>query len=233
MKTRRTWTDDDLILAVQKSKSIYEVLRVMGLKPDGGGNQLTIRKYIDKLGLDTNHFEIRKSSGVNAKKPLEELLVLSNDFSSIKSNSLKKRLISEGVKEAKCEQCGITQWYNHKAPLELHHINSNHFDNRLENLQILCSNCHSVTHAYKPSKKKKAQKTPRIRKKVFCKNCDEEISLYTKTGLCLSCYGLTHRKVFNRPSKEKLLQEIEMLGYLQVGKVYGVSDNAIRKWLKE
>ena len=62
---------------------------------------------------------------------------------------IKGKLIREGLKENKCEICGlINEWNGKPLVLQLHHINGNHTDNRLENLQILCPNCHSQTDTY-------------------------------------------------------------------------------------
>ena len=69
------------------------------------------------------------------------------------TTKLKKRLFREGVKEYRCEKCGISEWNNEPITLELHHINGNHNDNHLENLQILCPNCHSQTVSFVGKKK--------------------------------------------------------------------------------
>lgn len=62
----------------------------------------------------------------------------------IASDNLKKKLFREGIKEKRCECCGNTIWLGKPIKLELHHINGNHYDNSLENLQILCPNCHAM-----------------------------------------------------------------------------------------
>jgi hypothetical protein len=58
------------------------------------------------------------------------------------------RLIEEGIKEARCECCGLSTWNGKPIPLELHHKDLNHYNNDLDNLQILCSNCHMQAHGY-------------------------------------------------------------------------------------
>ena len=57
----------------------------------------------------------------------------------------RKKMIEDGLKENKCELCGVTNWLGKRLKLELHHIDGNRFNNNFENLQILCPNCHSLT----------------------------------------------------------------------------------------
>lgn len=77
--------------------------------------------------------------------PLEELLVIGRQTTR---RHLKARLISEGLKENRCEICGITEWLGRPLSIQLHHRNGNGRDNRLENLEFLCANCHSQTDTY-------------------------------------------------------------------------------------
>lgn len=73
---------------------------------------------------------------------------------------LLKRLEKAGIKEHICEICGRSEWMGNPIPLELHHKNGNSKDNRLENLQALCPDCHSLTYNYRGKNKKSAlQKT--------------------------------------------------------------------------
>ena len=62
---------------------------------------------------------------------------------------MAKRLIEVNLKEHKCERYKRTEWEGNPIPIELHHINGVHSDNRLENLQILCPNCHALTDNYR------------------------------------------------------------------------------------
>jgi 5-methylcytosine-specific restriction endonuclease McrA len=62
---------------------------------------------------------------------------------------LKKRLLKEDIKEDKCDECGITEWNGNSITIEMDHINGNRHDHSLENLRMLCPNCHSQTATYK------------------------------------------------------------------------------------
>lgn len=131
---------------MRKSKSIRQILGDLGLK-EAGGNYSQIKKYLKIYNINTKHFKGKGWSkglkGIGSPRiPLEEILVINSDYQSYK---LKKRLFSKGLKTAKCEECG---WANKaddgRLPLELDHINGDSRDNRLENLRILCPNCHSL-----------------------------------------------------------------------------------------
>jgi hypothetical protein len=73
---------------------------------------------------------------------LDEILVVNSTYTS--TATLRRRLIKAGLKEARCESCGISEWQGQPLPLALDHINGVHTDNRLENLRILCPNCHAL-----------------------------------------------------------------------------------------
>lgn len=80
------------------------------------------------------------------KLTLEDMLV--TDRPKTSRGYLKKRLIDEGVFEERCSICGLVDWLGDKLVLELDHINGKNSDNRLENLRLLCPNCHSQTQTY-------------------------------------------------------------------------------------
>ena len=67
---------------------------------------------------------------------------------NVKAPVLRKKLIQDGIKKEKCESCGLDKWMERKIPLELHHKDGDRFNNKLENLQILCCNCHALTENY-------------------------------------------------------------------------------------
>ena len=150
---KHLYSDWDLVFAVAESRSLAQVMRKLGMEPRSGCYQ-ALKRNIARLELDTSHFTGQAwSRGMTfpgplngRKKSLEELLVRG---SRCKSDPLKRRLISEGLKEARCDCCCLTEWNGKAIPLELHHVNGDKYDNRLENLQLLCPNCHSQTPTYR------------------------------------------------------------------------------------
>jgi len=148
---QRSWTAEELKNAVKNSFSYRQVLSKLGLR-EAGGNYEQIKKYIAEYNLDKRHF---KGRGWNLGlrgigKPLislDEILVKNNNFQSFK---LKKRLFAAGLKSQCCEKCGWAEKTSSGyLPLELDHINGDRHDNRLENLRILCPNCHSLTPTHR------------------------------------------------------------------------------------
>lgn len=146
------YTQEQFIQAVKESFSYSEVCRKLGISPKGG-NLNRVRVKIAELNLDKSHFTGQrwnkgKTSLAHSsvkRKPISEILVQNSGWSS---HSIRMRLLRDGLKESKCERCGLTEWLGTPIPLELHHINGVHTDNRLENLQILCPNCHALTSNY-------------------------------------------------------------------------------------
>ena len=153
MNSRYTYSEQELYEAVKSSTSIRQVLDKLNIVPAGGNYQTTNRR-IQKLGIDTSHFTgeaWNKGKVIGPKRDIKEYF---RENSVVQSFKLKGRLLAEGLKQHKCECCGITEWNRKPAPLELDHINGNHHDNRLENLRILCPNCHAQTDTYRGKNKK-------------------------------------------------------------------------------
>lgn len=150
-KTKR-WTDEQLIEAVKTSQSIRSVIKKLGLIP-AGGNYYQVKSRIKLLKLDSNHFTGKgwhtgdRVRAMVPAKPLEDLLTIE---SSVQSYKLKRRLYEKGIKIPKCELCGWAEKsIDGRIPVELDHINGDRRDNRIENLRILCPNCHSLQSTHR------------------------------------------------------------------------------------
>jgi len=159
----KKWTDKQLIDSVKINKSIYGILREMGLKINGGSHKI-IKNRINELNLDTSHFTGK--GWCKAEKheefikkfieyPLEDVLIKNSTY--LHTCGLKRKLLKAKILEDKCYKCGIVIWQDEPISLYVHHINGDRTDNRVENLTILCPNCHSqipnYTKKIKPKKK--------------------------------------------------------------------------------
>lgn len=156
---KRRWTDDDLRTAVSGATSVAGVIRALGLIA-AGGNYEHIHRCIKELALDTSHFTGSAwSRGRRIQRPsisLEHVLVADRWTSSHK---LKLRLLRQGVKKAACELCGWAKRApDGRLPLELDHINGDKNDNRLENLRVVCPNCHSLQPTHRALNKQSCRK---------------------------------------------------------------------------
>lgn len=141
MKSKIEKVEENITLIKELEENnipLMEVARILGIKYD------ILKKHLTTLGINYRKNPNRKGLiHKESRKSLEYIL------NSNMSNSAKRiRLIEEGIKEAKCECCGLSEWMGNPIPLELHHKDLNHYNNKLENLAILCSNCHMQAHNY-------------------------------------------------------------------------------------
>jgi 5-methylcytosine-specific restriction endonuclease McrA len=136
---------------LKTSHSLAQVLKALNLQPEGG-NYRTLKRFIKENDLDVSHLTGKgwntgsRSKICNPAKPLIDILKKNTRYPSHK---LKQRLIKDGFKEHKCENCNLTHWLDNLIPIELDHIDGDHDNNELSNLRILCPNCHSLTPTYR------------------------------------------------------------------------------------
>lgn len=148
--SRRGYTPERFREVWLSASSVRQVALALGCNYTGGG-YASLKAAAADLGLDQSHMTGKvwnqgdRYRDVNPARPLEEWLV---DGSSIASFHLKRKLFAAGLKQMKCEGCGLTEWCGRPAPLALDHINGRSNDNRLENLRILCYNCHGLTETF-------------------------------------------------------------------------------------
>lgn len=139
-------TDDEIRKVIAESCNMIEASRKLNI------SRGTIKSFIVKNSIDTTHFK----SVMPKRRSVEEVLCENSKVSNI---TTKAFLIDLNLKEDKCERCGqLPEWNGEPLTIQLHHINGNNKDNRIENLILLCPNCHTQTDTYGSRKNAKRRK---------------------------------------------------------------------------
>ena len=151
-KTSKVWlkfSDDEFKDLIAKSTSYAEILRNFDLT-NKGCNPHTVKRRIAHLGIDTSHIALsNKGRTFSSKDKIDLQEILLGLHPSYRGGHLKHRLFDEGIKKKICEECGIgDSWNGRQLSLQLDHTNGISSDHRLENLKILCPNCHSQTPTF-------------------------------------------------------------------------------------
>lgn len=217
-------SENDAKRIVKECYSIADFCRKVGWQPRGD-NYKIFHIYEKEYGLDTSHFTGLRSNIGNVNNVIREKTVdeyIKGHY--IKSSVLLKKLVKENIKERRCECCGNTHWEGKPIPLELHHIDGDHFNNSIDNLQVMCLNCHYFTDNYKGKKNK-------VKKEYKCSICGSPITKWSKSGICADCSHKKQRKV-ERPTKEELEKLMETNSISGVGQMFGVSFPTVKKWMK-
>jgi 5-methylcytosine-specific restriction endonuclease McrA len=137
MRKYREYKDSDVILFSKEVLSIAGLLRKLNLKP-AGGNYSNIKRILQKLNVDTSHWTGYAWNKGQRLKDWSKYTKASN----LKSHLIKKR-------GNQCELCKTSKWLNKDIKLELHHKNGDRTDNNIDNLTLLCPNCHSQTDTWR------------------------------------------------------------------------------------
>jgi hypothetical protein len=230
------YTEEQARAAVATSFCYSEALQKLGLRPAGGNHSL-FRRYVDEIWrIPTDHFDdlvARRAVRPACRPiPLEDVLI---DGSRYSRRSLKRRLFDADLKDRWCELCGQGEiWRGKRMGLILDHINGVPDDNRLTNLRIVCPNCAATFDTHCARKNRSSPRdcarcgksfVPRRRNQTYCsRECgtrhDKRGQLYPE------------RRKVPRPSYAELKADLAEMSFLAVGRKYGVSGNAVRKWLR-
>lgn len=257
----RKYTKEWLEELCATSYSYAEVVAKAGRK-QGGGAQQTIKNKIAEWNIDISHFTGQRwyeapgrqcnFTGVSREKYNIEDIFVKN--CPVRRKRLREYILRHNLLEYKCQMCGCDgTWQGNSIALELDHIDGDGTNGELSNLRFLCPNCHASTETYrgrnialknqkeKEENSKNAIETiqkPKIRTKIaspkiVCPVCQKEFSptSYNQIYCSQDCLHKSQQRV-ERPSREELKFLIRTKSFLEIGRQYGVTDNAIRKWCK-
>jgi hypothetical protein len=197
-----------------------------------------LRRYVEEIWrIPTDHFDPQRARSAKLARrrpvPLELVLVPGSNYNRTK---LKERLYGTGLKARRCEICGQgEEWNGSRMSLILDHVNGVADDNRFENLRIVCPNCAATLDTHCGRKNRRSARA--------CERCG--VTFMPRAGkqrYCSSYCGTRHsirrrrpkpaRRKVERPSYEQLMADVESMSFVAVGRKYGVSDNAVRKWIR-
>lgn len=226
--------------AVDNCESTRDALHYLGLR-SAGGNYDAFKKACNKFGLEQpiglgiSIDQLRKLAEKNTV-PLEEILIENSSY--LNRAGIKQKLYKIDLLKEECYKCGLGPIWNGKPiTLQLEHINGIYNDNRIENLSILCPNCHSQTDTFCGKRKAYGLKKEdnSCYKPKNCLDCDDAI---TKTSIrCHKCASKFRLQTgadckIEWPSVVDLILEVKTTSYVATAKRLGVSDNAVRKHIK-
>jgi len=229
------YTEEQARTAIAASLSYAEALRKLGMRA-AGGNWKTLRRYaVEVWDIPVDHFDPRHHQVAALRRrepiPLDAVLVENCDYNR---GRLKARLYEAGLKHRRCEMCGQGElWHGLQMSLILDHTNGIATDNRLENLRIVCPNCAATldTHCGRNNRPLRS-----------CIVCGEKFrsSAAIQRHCSRICGGRSEAsreaavaaRTVERPPYDQLMREIAETSWSAVGRKYGVSDNAVRKWMR-
>jgi hypothetical protein len=216
---------DEFQKIFDESETKIQIMQKLGYTHKRTG---TLNERIISDNIDLSKFNVNKRNyhnRVNRKHIKLENILVKN--SKIKNTTLKQRLYKEKLLKEECSECGIGNiWNNKPIALQLDHINGDNKDNRIDNLRILCPNCHSQTETF--GSKIRPGKTSK--RKANCIDCNKQIC--KKSIRCVICSSKVNNKENFKITKEELEKLVWEMPTQKIGQLFNVSDTAIAKRCK-
>lgn len=183
----KEFTKEQIEDAISKTKSMIEAARYLNISRD----------KFKKLAQQYNLFVPNQSGkGISKKKIYTDKEIFSNQGCVVSSSILIKRL--KQIREWKCDCCGLTEWMGKPLSLEIHHIDGNRYNNNLDNLQILCPNCHSLTNNWRSRNQKGYSKTqPKVTDEEILKALEEYGNIFAALQSLGIAGGANYKRVYD------------------------------------
>lgn len=222
--------EQDVCDAIKQCNNINQVCKILHLDAQTN-NYKRIRAIIKKYNLDISHFLIDYQERKKAKTYTKDEIFVENS-PVVQTYKIRNYLFKFDLKDKICECCGGVEWMGKEIPLQVHHINGNHMDNRIENLQILCPNCHAQTETYCGKNRSQTEIRKNYKDYGYCQVCGKPLTAGQSKYCSIECKFADSK--INNISKEELIRcFIEYNSFESVGKHFNISGKAIVKWCKK
>ena len=224
-RTSAVWHPEALVHASAGAESIADVVENLGLSRTASDNLVRVRRSLIAHGLPL-------PPRARPATP-EDIAAAKRALAGGQGRAAtKRRLVEAGALENCCQGSGCTvgaTWVGKPLVLHLDHINGDPTDDRVENLRLLCPNCHSQTDTYTGRNVKRGPKRPGAQPRSRCMDCGKSIA--KKSRRCVTCEkaARTERTRNLYPDLDSILEMVDRLGWVGAGREIGVSDNAVRK----
>jgi Zn finger protein HypA/HybF involved in hydrogenase expression len=225
--SKRKWTNQDLLDAVNSSENITEVMKKLRIN-HSSNNANTIKKYIENLNLSLTHWKNElKTTRAEFETPNEKVFCENSTFTK---SHLREKIIKYNLIEYKCSICNMLPvWNDQILTLQVDHVNGINNDHRLVNLRFLCPNCHSQTNNYAGANTVNRKKQDK--NKYICSNCFSYKSKVSKSGLCNKCFSSKDKYLW--PEKDFFIESLKTKSPFQIAKELKVSATSLYKRLKK
>ena len=197
MKKWEKFTDIELEQMVKESRSTRDLAIKIGYAPNGGSGVAEVNKMLREKNFDSSHFTGQAWNKDNfdySRFQYGKVIKIADAVSAIAA-----------LRGRKCERCGRETWEGAPIPLEVHHEDGDHLNNRLSNLKLLCCNCHALTKNYKG---KNINKTEEIDDETFIealKTTNNVRQALLKLGLTAA--GGNYERAYNLINKYNIIQQ--------------------------
>lgn len=211
-------SDEEFANIVATSSSLKEITTRCGYSNNSGASNKIIKERLAKQGLTF------------APKKIERVYREDKDIfiedSPVDQSTLRRRYFQGKFSPYECAICKLPPvWQGKELALTLDHINGHNHDDRLENLRWICPNCDRQLNTFA------GRNIIREENKNYCIDCGAEIlQSSTRCTICANKIRGLNCRVADRPEREELKSLIRSISFLEIGRRFGVTDNAVRKW---
>ena len=230
---------------VKKSSNYADVLRGLNFKIHSSIRK-RLQDYLKENNIDTSHFTMKQTPFEGGTFNIDLFKDYLKSHKKLDLRIIKEKLIKYGIKEKRCEKCKRTEWEGNDIPLHLHHINFNHYDNSLENLQLLCANCHDQIHHILYSEKNGITRNydilinDKTTEEVFNKNNNDgrprcKICNKIITKGATYCDSCKKRLISENgaPEREILIKSFQESGsFVELAKRFNTTEQIVKRWLR-